>query len=346
MESLVISTLALLVTFILVSLALPAFRDLTDKSFPSPLADPHTWQIIGITLLAATALNGIYPALLLSGFKPLNVLRGAAVLKFKDVFLRKGLVVLQFTFSIILIIGTLIIQRQLSFIQHTDPGYNRSQMMTVNMYFLRSKGNDRTNLTNAIKQELLSQTGVSGVTLASMSIVAIGSSNSGSADWNGRDTAFRPTVYQLSADEDYQQVMQLQMARGRWFSVQSPMDKHNFIINETAANTFNIHKPILGQTFRFQGDTGTIIGIVKDFHFASLHNKIQPLVIMDREKWRASYFIRTQPGKAAQVLAAAKAIVKRYDPSRPFEYSFLDEQFSSQSLKAATANPAKSLRTD
>ncbi|HEY4111171.1 ABC transporter permease [Puia sp.] len=326
-ESLLISLLSLLITIGLVSLALPAFRDLTDKSFPSPFASPLTWEIIGLTLLAATALNGVYPALLLSGFKPLNVLRGAAILKFKDVFLRKGLVVLQFTFSIILIIGTLIIQRQLSYIQHTDPGYNRSQVISVNMPFLRQKGKDRPNLTEAIKQELLAQTGVSGVTIANYSPVSIQSSNSGSANWDGRDTSFRPTVYQLSTDEDYQKVMQLQMAQGRWFDPRSPMDAHNFIINETAAATFNMHKPILGQRFSFQGDTGVIIGIVKDFHFASLHDKIQPLAVLNRNTWRTSFFIRTEPGKQARVLAAAQAIVKRYDQSRPFEYSFLDEQF-------------------
>src|SRR5262249_19835195 len=137
-ESLLISAIALGITVFLVNLALPAFRNLTDKSFAAPFADPQTWQIIGLTLLAATALNGIYPALLLSGFKPLNVLRGAAVLKFKDIFLRKGLVVLQFPFSIILIIGTLVIQRQLSYIQHTNPGYNRSQVLSVLMSFIWS----------------------------------------------------------------------------------------------------------------------------------------------------------------------------------------------------------------
>jgi len=327
-ESLLISTLALLITIGLVTLVLPAFRHLTDKSFPSPFTNRQTWSIIGLTLLMATALNGIYPALLLSSFRPLNVLRGATILKFKDVFLRKGLVIVQFSFSIILIIGTLIIHRQLDFIQHTDPGYNRSQTLAVNMFFIRQKPKEeRSTLTETIKQQLLSQTGVSGVTVASQSIVTIGSSNSGSADWEGHDTSFRPTVYQLSADEDYRKVMQLQMAQGRWFDPRSPMDQHNFILNETAVNTFHLHTPVLGQTFRFQGDTGTIIGIVKDFHFASLHDKIQPLAIFNRENWRGMFFIRIEPGKATQVLAATRNLVARFNPSKPFNYSFLDEQF-------------------
>jgi predicted permease len=327
-ESFVISILSLLITIALVYLTLPAFRNLTDKSFANPFTNPQTWQIIAATLLAATALNGVYPALLLSGFKPLNVLRGAAVLQFKDVFLRKGLVVLQFTFSIILIIGTLIIQRQLSFIQHTDPGYNRSQVFSVNMWFLRQRsGDERATLTEAIKQQFLRQSGVSGVTIASQSIINIGSSNSGSADWDGHDTSFRPTIYQLSADQDYQKVMQLQLAEGRWLGDPNGIDKHNFILNETAINTLKIHKPVIGQRFKFQSDTGIIVGVVKDFHFASLHDKIKPLVIFNKEAWRATYFIRTEPGQSTRVLDFARNIVKRYAPSRPFDYTFLDDQF-------------------
>jgi len=327
-ESFVISILSLLITVALVYLALPAFRDLTDKTFANPFANPQTWQIIGATLLAATALNGIYPALLLSGFKPLNVLRGKTVLKFKDIFLRKGLVVVQFTVSIVLIIGTLIIQRQLSYIQHSDPGYNRSQVISVVMSFLWSKSEaEKNTLTATVKQQLLEQTGVSGVAVGNSSVMNVRSSNSGSADWDGHDTSFRPTVYNMSADEDYQKVMQLKMAQGHWFDPHNAQDKHNFIINETALNLFNLRKPVLGQRFSFEGDTGKIIGIVKDFHFASLHEKIKPLLIYNQDRWRANFFIRTEPGQSARVLAATRALVKSYAPSKPFDYAFLDDQF-------------------
>ncbi|HXB09919.1 MAG TPA: ABC transporter permease [Puia sp.] len=327
-ESLLISVLALAVTILLVNLALPAFRNLTDKSFAAPFTNPQTWQIIGIALLAATALNGIYPALLLSGFKPLNVLKGAAVLKFKDVFLRKGLVVLQFTFSIILIIGTLIIQRQLHYIQNTNPGYNRSQVMSVVMNFLWSRSQEEQNtIKNSIKQQLLAQTGVTGVTIANASPMSVGSSSSGGIDWDGRDTSFRPTVAHFSADEDYLKIMQLRMAQGQWFAPGS-QNRHGFIVNETAVSTLHLHKPILGQRFIFQGDTGRVIGVVKDFHFQSLHDKIKPLLIYNHAQWRANFFIRTEPGQTTRVLAATRALVKRYDNSKPFDYSFLDDQFN------------------
>jgi len=317
-ESFVVSILALLITVALVDLSLPAFRSLTDKSFSAPFTLPMTWQIIGATLLAATALNGIYPALLLSGFKPLNVLRGVAVLKFKDAFLRKGLVIVQFTFSIILIIGTIVIQRQLGFIQHADPGYNRGQVFAVSI---------PDTAVGAIKRQLLEQTSVAGVTVANQSIVSITNSNTGSADWEGHDTSFRPTVSMLSADPDYNKVMQLQMAQGRWFEAGTPQDTHNFVLNETAVALFNLRKPVLGQQMRFQRDTGTIVGVVKDFHFASLHEKIQPLIIRNRDYGRTLYFVRTLPGRTPQALAAARTLASHYAPSKPINYYFLDEQF-------------------
>jgi putative ABC transport system permease protein len=316
-ESLMVSVISLLVTLLLIQLFMPVFRQLTDKQFPSPFILSDTWKILGITLLTTVILTGFYPALLISSFRPLNVLKGVSILKFKDAWLRRSLVVLQFTFSIILIIGTLIIKRQLTYIRQADPGYNRSQIFSVRL----------PGPSNVIKQELLEQPGVAAVTVASQSIVQLSTTNSGSADWDGHDKAFAPTVYELSADENYQKVLQLQMQQGRWFEDQNQMDGHNFILNETALRIFNLRKPVLGQRFSFQGDTGKIIGIVKDFHFSSLHEKINPVVILNKQSWRSTFFIKTTPGAATRVLAATRAIVSRHSPSKPFEYSFLDDQF-------------------
>jgi putative ABC transport system permease protein len=324
-ETVLISAISLLITILLVVLAMPFFREVTGRNFTAPLASPVTWRILGLTLLSATVLNGIYPALLLSSFRPLNVLKGAAILKFRDVSLRKGLVVLQFTFSIILIAATVIIQRQLDYIQHVDPGYDRSQV-----FWFWMPWETRSHVA-AVKQELQSYADISGVSIGSNgSVVQITSSNSGSADWDGHDSSFRPTVFQVNADEDYAGVLHLQMAQGRWFDVQHPADKHNFILNETAVKEFiTLRKPAVGQRFSFQGDTGKIIGVVKDFHFASLHNKIKPLVFFDRNDWRTTLFVKTQPGKTTSALAEARAVWKRYVASKPFDYTILDEQFNS-----------------
>jgi putative ABC transport system permease protein len=323
-ESLVISAISLLITILFVFLAMPLFRELTGRNFTAPFSSPTIWNILGLTLLAATVLNGIYPGLLLSSFRPLNVLRGTAVLRFKDVYLRKGLVVLQFTFSIILIIGTSVIQRQLYHIQNTNPGYNRSQVFWFYMPW------ETLPHVASVKQELRSRSDVSGVTVAGYgSVVKIVSSNSGSADWDGHDKTFNPTVFRLVADEDYAKVLQLQMAQGSWFNAPYPADQHHFILNETAVNLFtNLRKPVIGQRFSFDGDTGRIIGVVKDFHFASLHEKINPLVIYDRADSRTTVYVKTRPRQAATALAEARAIWQRYVPGKPFDYTFLDDEFN------------------
>jgi len=330
LESILISFISLLITILLIRLSLPYYRLLTGKNFADPLTMPITWKLMGITLLIASLLNGIYPALMLSSFQPLNVFKGLSILKVKDAWLRKGLVVLQFTFSVVLIISTLIIQRQMNYIQNMDPGYNRSQLFSFNLpytLFRDQSEEEKEAFLSSVRHQLLSNTSIKGTAIGSESLVNLTSSNAGSANWEGHDTSFTPTVFQLSADEDFNKIMQLQLQQGRWFQAGNTIDKHNFILNETAVKDFNLHTPVLGQRFIFQRDTGQIIGVVKDFHFSSLHNRIGDMVIMNSVARRSTFFVRTEPGKTSQALAVAKTIWQRYVPEKPFEYVFQDEQF-------------------
>jgi putative ABC transport system permease protein len=329
-ESLTVSLLSLAVTLLLTQLSLPLFRRLTETNIRTPFTNPDTWKIIGNTLLIATLLNGVYPALLLSSFRPLNVLKGAINLRFKDVSLRKGLVVLQFTFSIVLVASTIVIQRQLQYIQHTNPGYDRSQLFTFRIPWrnLLGKTEDQTRAAAAgIKQRLLSYPAIADVSFAGESIVDMGNSNEGSASWDGKDPHFVPVVFQFGADENFKKITGLEMRQGRWFDPGRPTDTHNFILNETAIRRFNIRRPVIGQNFYFQGDTGRIIGIVKDFHYGSMHDPIAPFVILDRPSWQTTVYIKTAPGKTTQALAAARAVWSQVVPDKPFDYAFLDEAF-------------------
>lgn len=320
-ETAIVSCTSLLITVFLVWLLMPFFRDFTARNYPNPLTSATTWTIIGCTVLTVTLLNTIYPALVLSSFRPLNVLKGITLLQFKDAWLRRGLVVFQFTFSIILIAGTIIIQRQLSYIQHLDQGYNRSQVL---QFHLDPLSWDRGE---SIKHDLLAQSSIENVSFANESIVHMDDFNSGSADWDGHDKNFTPTVYQFQADEDYAKVMGIRLEQGRWFDPTRPQDTHNFILNETAVRTFHLRKPVLGQRFSFQGDTGKVIGVARDFHFASLREKIGPFVFYRYSGPKSLIFVRTRPGKAASALADARSIWRHYLPEQPFDYSFLDDEF-------------------
>lgn len=329
-ESITISVLALLVTLVLIQLFLPAFNSVTEKQFRLPLSSVAMWQVLLGTLLFATVLNGIYPALLLSSFKPLNVFRGKSLLKLQDGSVRKGLVVFQFALSMILIIGTIVIYRQLQYIQTTNPGYNVSQVMALQVPYkaaINSRNESRESLFKSMKSELQSQSGIVAVCTGNSEIVDVSSASSGNADWDGRDTLYNPTIAKLSVDADYKDIFQLQLKEGHWFS-QGKEDERNYIINETAAAEFNLHKPIIGQRFTWGGDTGKVIAVVKDFHYKSMHEKIGPMVLTSNDGSDSYFFVKTVAGNSAKAVNAAEAVWARFIPDQPFSYTFLDDSFN------------------
>ncbi|MEP6749693.1 MAG: ABC transporter permease [Bacteroidota bacterium] len=326
-ESVFISFLALITTLVLVQLFLPVFNELTGRTFSLPITSGSLWQVLSITLFVALILNSVYPALLLSSFKPLSVFRGTTVLKMKDSAFRKSLVVLQFTISVILIAGTIIIYKQMQFVQKGNPGYNRSQVLSLRLPYNINRS-AKESIMRAIKQDLLSQNGIESVSTSNQPIVNMGSYCSECADWAGHDTSYKPKIAQLSADADFQKTMQLQMKEGSWFRDDNGIDKKSFILNETAVKDFNLRIPAAGQQFIFKGDTGQIIGVVKDFTYKSMHDKIGPLVVFNNPLWRNQFVVRTQAKNASLALAGIEKVWKEYIPGSPFEYSFLDETFN------------------
>jgi ABC-type antimicrobial peptide transport system permease subunit len=326
-ESLLVSIVSVCITLVLIHICLPAFNTVTGKDFVLPITSINMWRIIGITLLAALLLNSIYPALLLSSFKPLNVFRGINVLKVKDAYFRKGLVTVQFVISVTLIAATIIIYKQMRFIQYADPGYNRSQIVQFPMPLNIDRGK-KPLLVEAIKQDLLKQSAIQYVTAANQPIVNIGSMSTGSADWEGHDTTYNPTIVQLSTDADFLKTMEVQMKEGRWFQAGNMADKKNVVLNETAVKELNIHKPVIGQRFTFKGRTGQIIGVVKDFKYKSFHDKTGSLIAFNDPNWFSFVMVRIAPGRTTEAMKAIQRTWDKFVPQSPIEYSFLDDAFS------------------
>ncbi len=329
-ESLTISIFSLLVTLLLIQLCLPLFNAITEKSFQLPLTSVAMWQVLLGTLLFATVLNGLYPAALLSSFKPLNVFRGKSVLKLRDGSIRKGLVVFQFTLSMILIIGTMVIYRQLQFVQTSNPGYNISQVASIQIpYKAYGSLNDKAQQAffSSMKHELQSEPNIAAVCGGGAEIDNVSGFSSGNADWDGRDTTFNPSIARLSVDEDFQKMFQLQLKSGHWFKPGNE-DLHNYIVNEEAEAELNMHKPTIGQRFTWGGDTGRIIAVVKDFHFKSMHEKIGPMVLMNNQGSDGYFFIKTTPGNIPKALSAASSVWAKFIPGQPFAYNFLDDSFN------------------
>ena len=330
-ESFLVSFLALILTIAIVQLALPAFNDLTEKNFVFPMSSGLFWAILAGTLLTAVLLNGIYPAILLSSFKPISIFRGFNALKIKDSLLRKNLVVIQFTFSIMLIIGTIVIFKQLQFMRNKNAGYDKSLIFSITMpykWWGKFDKEKQVSVRNSIRQELLNISSVKQVSNATESIVNMRSSNSGNSDWPGRDPDFKPTVSPFFADEAFYSLFSLKMKEGRWFKDANISDRKNFILNETAVKEFKMRQPVIGQRFSFRGDTGQVIGIVKDIHYRSFKEKIGPLVFYNSPSGRFNFYIKTGLGQTSNVLAATERLWNRLIPDQPFEYSFLEEAYA------------------
>lgn len=332
-ESLVISLFALLFTMVIVRLSLPLFNNFTARNFTLNLDDVYLWLVVSGTLLFAVVLNSIYPALLLSSFKPLNTFRGVSVLKLNDATLRKALVVVQFSFSILLIVGVITIYRQMNFIRDQNPGYNREQVLSFELpfkLFFRSSISDekRQSTTQSLKNELQKASVVSNVSLTGVSSIQNNTNqSSGNMDWDGHEKGFDPAVAFFYVDADYTKIVKLDFKEGRWFSANSKADERNVILNEAAVKELGLHKPVIGQRFVSQGDTGQVIGVVKDFNFRSLHDKIGPAIFKYNSYYSTNYLVQVAPGKQAEAIKSVEKIWNTYCPGEPFTYSFLDQEF-------------------
>ncbi|TFF39679.1 ABC transporter permease [Mucilaginibacter psychrotolerans] len=330
-ESGLVSSLSLILTIVIIWLALPAFNQFTGRNFVLSFGSGYIGLILLGTLLVAVILNSIYPALLLSSFKPMSIFRGTSVLHLKDTSLRKGLVVVQFTFSIFLIIGVITIYRQLKFINSQNPGYKREQVLTISLpisTFYKYKGDAREALCGSVKQALLSQSGVNAVSLmGTHSIQDNQNLSSGGTDWDGRAKDFDPSIAFFNIDPDYAKIVKVNLLEGRWFMPGNLADKRNAILNETAARELNLHKPYVGQRFVSRGDTGQVIGVVKDFNFKSMHEKIAPAIFKNHQDYVNTFLIGIAPGKQADAIKKIQAVWGQYFNNEPLEYTFLDQEF-------------------
>ncbi|MBS1509484.1 MAG: ABC transporter permease [Bacteroidetes bacterium] len=331
-ESAVMSVLALLLTVGIMKLVMPLFNTFTEQHFTLSLSSISFWAITGGTLLTTILLTSIYPALMLSSFKPLAVFRGINVLGVKDSGLRKGLVMAQFTISIVLIVGTIVIYRQLHYINNQSAAYNRSQVMSFSIPFKLVRNMDETKrqtITESLKRELSGQAGIETVSFMNQgSVINMDGFSSGSSDWDGRAEDFKPGIAFFYTDSNLKNILHLQLAEGRWFRDGDAGDAHNSILNETAVKEFNLHQPHIGQRFVRQGDTGIVIGVVKDFYYKSMHDKIGPVVLSSASDYNLTYLVKILPGQIATAKKSVSAVWGSFFNSEPLEFNFLDEEFN------------------
>jgi len=276
--------------------------------------------VYGLTMLTTLLLAGIYPAITLSSFKPLQAMKGkVSGIGGKGNF-RKVLVVVQFSFSILLITSTIIIGKQLKYIREKNLGYNKENVFSFWMHNINGH-------YDALVTELMQQPGILGVTESGADIIN-NSSSSSDIDWDGKRTDQQSfTITQMPVERNFLQVMGMQLAEGNGFTG-SPADSANFILNETAIRETGIKEPVIGKRLTFHGINGVIAGVVKDFHFQDMHRKIPPLLMQYDKNWRGKMYVRTTGKDAPRAIAAAEKVWKEYNADYPFDYSFLDSEFN------------------
>ncbi len=303
---------------VLIHFLLPVFNGIADKAMTLPLADPQLWSVIGLTLVATLALSSIYPALLLSSFEPLKALKGKLGAGISATLFRKILVTGQFVVSVALISSTLIIDRQLSYVRDKELGYDKEYVFSVEMGSMQPQA-------SLVKAELLKQPGIRGITYADDQLINLGTTT-GKTDWQGKDPDQRFFVHPLAVDADFLSVFKLRLVAGQGFRGIAS-DSAHYILNETAVKEAGIQNPI-GKRFTLWDTEGTIIGVVKDFHFASLKQRIEPAVFQYQPGSELMY-VKTSGAEAAHALAAVETRWKQYNPGYPFTYSFLDDAYDS-----------------
>jgi ABC-type antimicrobial peptide transport system permease subunit len=332
MEALLTGTVALLLTLFLIWLALPGFNHFSEKHFVLAFSSPAVLSLLVGTWVLAIGMTGIYPAILLSGFDPLGMLRSERNPHARNTRVRKALVVVQFTAAIALILGTIIIYSQMHFIQQENNIYDKSQVFTIDLpsskWFNRHAAGKSETMLDELKADLGRQSSIKEIAFVSGSMMEMPMSMSGIADWDGRDRSFNPIVYPVYIDPESRHLFGLQLVAGKWFTPGNPNDRHNYILNETAAASFGLHRPYVGQRFALMADTGRVIGIVKDFHFRSLHEEIAPVVLANNTPWRSILYVKASPHAIPGAIREASETFRRFFPDQPFEYTFLDDDFA------------------
>mgnify|MGYP005725313975 CR=1 FL=1 len=321
-ESILISSFALLTALILIWLALPAFNDFAGRSLTLNIFENTTLLtgLISVTLFVGLAA-GIYPAFVLAAYRPAAILRKSGGKS--GALLRKILVVFQFVVSIVLIVATSVVYKQTQFMQNRDLGFNKERMLKVEV-----PNSPIRRQMAAFKQNITQHSSVISASSGS------GGPSSGTAGFDmlpeGRPPSERRAVPTIGVDFDYLDTFEMKIVSGRNFNTALGTDSSATIINETLARQLGWENP-LGKMIALGTDHPTnlqIIGVVKDFHVRSLHEKVRPVLIYITGRRFNELFIRIAPANMPETIGFLRESWQKFEQKHPFEYTFVDEDFN------------------
>jgi predicted permease len=323
-ESLLLTFAAVVFAVLIVIALLPQFNLITGKQI---IFYPEPKLIAGLLIITLFTglLSGSYPALYLSGFNPIKILKGKLRNSTAEILARKGLVVFQFSLSVILIVGVLVVYKQMRYIQSTKPGYNKDNIVRFD-----SEGKIQTNeqsFVDGLKK-------IPGVVNASFTFNNMVGRNYGTygLDWEGKDPHASIYFEGMGGGDDFIETMEMEMVAGRAFSKDFGDEKSKIIINEAAAEIMHLKDPV-GKNIKLFDSSRQIIGVVKNFHFQSFHETVKPLYMTklqpDRNPW-LKIMVRIKAGQEKETVDLIRKYYESYNPGFLFDFGFLDQAYQKQ----------------
>lgn len=321
-ESLLIAFLALILALILVAVFLPSFNALTEKELNIQFRSPVFWGVIFVFTVFTGLLAGSYPAFYLSSFSPIKILKGVFRVGKSAVLPRKVLIVVQFSFSILLMIGTMIIYQQIQFVKNRPIGFNNQGLISI----VISK--DLTQNFEPLRNELLASGMVSSICKASSPASEIWSNGNG-WEWRGSSPEDKGTLFNVIATTyDYTKTMGIELKAGRDFSREFSTDATGVLLNEAAVKRMGLENPI-GEAVKWNGKTLSVIGVIPNINMESPFQTISPLNIVFDRDWAECLCVRINPHvSSSEAIAKIEPIFDKYNPAFPFDFSFADVEYA------------------
>lgn len=322
-EAMFMSALAVLAAIFVISLVLPAFDTLTQKNLTLNLSNPvHILALATITIICGL-VAGSYPSLYLSSFNPVFVLKGIKLKGGSAGIIRKGLVVMQFTVSIVLIISTVIVYQQIQHVKNRELGYDKNNLLEIDL-----QGDMGKNFIG-IRQDLVNTGVVEKAALADHELV-YGGNNSVDYTWKGKDLTSKPLISQRYITPEMLSTAGITITQGRDFSSNLAADSNNIIITESLAKMMKT-PTALGQIMQNGSDNYKIVGVVKDIVYGNIYVKPDPVIFFctRRYEYESMMYVRLKPGVSTEeAVAKIEAVIKKDNPAYPFDYRFTDDLFN------------------
>jgi len=321
-ESLLITFLAFVLSLALIQIALPFFNTVADKKIPVPWSNVWFW-VGGMAFCFFTGLMaGSYPAFYLSSFQPVKVLKGTFKAGRDAALARKALVVLQFTVTIILIIGTIVVFQQIQYAKDRPIGYSRDELIQLQINTSEFEGHEQ-----AIRNDLLRTGAVAEMAESSSPATGVWSGRSG-FDWRGKDPSLQPEFGAIAVTHEYGKTVGWQISEGRDFSREFSTDSSALILNEAAVKFMGLKNPV-GEIVKWDGANYTVIGVIKNMLMGSPYEPVNQIVYSLKNEKLKFILIKLSPASgAAEAINKIQSVFQKYAPSYPFDYKFVDENFA------------------